>query len=174
MTSFLSGLHKMYTGTSTSTHQHGRQNDNHHHDHHDTSSNDAATNSNTSFVAASIFMDGMTISLAMFSISAICFTKYITQQQHRRSSIENVPFFQRRRKSLHDLCILHDNEEMNRNEYDGNNNTTQNSKSSSSSTGSMMMMMISNRGKTALLPVIPYQKQFFTALGVRNNLLFVS
>jgi hypothetical protein len=153
MTSFLSGIHKMYTSSSSTHNKH-----------------DDTANSNMPF-ATSIFMDGMTISLSIFSISAICFVKYVTQQQHRRSPMDNVPFFHRRRKSLHDLSILHNNEEMNHNEslshYDGNSNTSQNNKSS-------MMMMISNRGKTALLPVIPYQKQFFTALGVRIYYSFLN
>ena len=151
MSSLLSGIYKLYSSSTN----HDRIDDNH-----------GGNTRNIHMSSTSIFMDGMTISLSIFSISAICFVKHIALQQHRRSTIENIPFYQRRRKSLRDLCVFHDDEETNlenRSHNSGYNDTSKNSSSMSST----IEMMISNRGKTALLPVIPIRQQFFTALRVR-------
>ena len=124
---------------------------------------DGSQNTNIQMSPTSIFMDGMAISLSMFSISAMCFVKYIIQQQRRRSPLENVPFYQRRRKSLHDLRIgIHTTNE-------GAHHDRSNADTEAKNHDSTMMAMISNRGKTALLPVIPYQQQFFAALSVRGS-----
>ena len=108
----------------------------------------------------SIFMDGMAISLSLFSISAVCFVKYIIlqHQQGRLSPMDNVPFYQRRRKSLHDL--QHGLHHQKRQVTTTGTTTTKNNDDT--------MMMLSHRGKTALLPVIPYQNHFFAALSVRR------
>lgn len=105
---------------------------------------------------ASIFMDGMTLSLSIFSISALCFVKYIVQPQQRPSPLDRVPFLARRRKSLQNLRFDDRHDEKSRHHHNvnvGHDHQTTN--------------IISNRGTTALLPVIPYQNQFFTALNVR-------
>lgn len=110
----------------------------------------------------SIFMDGMTLSLSIFSISAVCFVKYIVQPQQRPSPLDRVPFLARRRKSLQNL------------RFDDRPDDHHN-RSSSGMIGSNVNVghdhqttnIISKRGTTALLPAIPYQNQFFTALNVR-------
>ena len=124
----------------------------------------------------SIFMDGMTLSLSIFSISAVCFVKYIVQPQQRPSPLDRVPFLARRRKSLQNLRF-DDRPDTVRSNDDDDDETSRHhhNRSSSGMIGSNVNVghdhqttnIISKRGTTALLPAIPYQNQFFTALNVR-------
>jgi hypothetical protein len=139
------------------------------------STSDGSGNHNNKSIQPTIFVDGMSISITLFSISAYYFVKYIVipqQQQHLFSIYDKVPFYQRRRKSLHNLqLVITSNTNAtttssnNSNITSDNNTTTTNDEMKSLSSSDPM---ISLRGKTALLPTIPYQQQFFACLNVSS------
>jgi hypothetical protein len=108
-----------------------------------------------------IFTDGMAVSLALFSISAVYVTKRMVP--HMLSQSDSVPFYQRRRKSLQNL--LQQSAIMD----GGNSNTNQQTQFSSPI---LVDGMISKRGQTALLPVIAIQQQFFACIKVSEKYFF--
>jgi hypothetical protein len=110
-----------------------------------------------------IFTDGMAVSLALFSISAVYVTKRMVP--HMLSQSDSVPFYQRRRKSLQNLL------QQSAITDGGNSNTNQQKQCSSPI---LVDGMISKRGQTALLPVIAIQQQFFACIKVSEKDIFLS
>lgn len=104
----------------------------------------------TTTTRTAFFVDGMAISLALFSASAIYFVKRMIPTLHPS---DLVPFYQRRRKSLQDL-LSHD-EHLST--IDAANPTTKRSISDA---------MLSERGQASLIPVIPIQQQFLSCIRV--------
>jgi hypothetical protein len=100
------------------------------------------------------FVDGMAISLALFSASAIYFVKRMIPTQHPS---DLVPFYQRRHKSLQDLLLQEQHSSL----EDNDSGSPPKKRSISDS-------LLSKRGQASLIPVIPIQQQFLSCIRVRG------
>jgi hypothetical protein len=120
------------------------------------------------------------ISGVVFGMSAYIFVRYQRQQQQRDASTQDlIPFYRRRRQSLQSLRLSIDREkEYGDLDHDDNNHSMKtriekNDKNayprhikSSSGPTTTTTTLISERGKTALIPTVPIQNQFFACLKV--------
>lgn len=92
-----------------------------------------------------LFADGLVVSLGAFGATAVWFVRTVVRQQ-----IPETQFHKRRRKSMQDL-------------------QQQTPAITNKGSNGVAFGEVSARGKTALIPAIPYQRQFFTCFEVRTG-----
>lgn len=89
--------------------------------------------------SASVFVDGMMLSLGLFGASAYWFVRHVRRQHEFLQGASATPFFKRRQKSLSNLDL----------------------RLQQRAPGE-----ISDRGRTALVPPIPYLTQLLACFQV--------